>query len=101
MRMLENNEKSVKLAGGLEHTTTWIKITGDGDIIVDYYDFSDESQNSFGKDIAYLLTIKGLEKATILRLLSDDTAMVLSGLSTDDLMLKLMQSKFSNYSTFA
>src|SRR5215213_5662171 len=88
--MEENAEKSIKLAGGLEHTATWIKISGEGDLIVDFYDFSAEAHRWFGNDVAYLLTVKSTEKGKILRLLTDGKGTDLIELSEDDAILRLM-----------
>lgn len=51
----------VKLTGGLEKTVTWIWLE-EGALKVEYYDFSEAAQNTFGNDIAYILTVKEMEK---------------------------------------
>jgi hypothetical protein len=50
-----------KLTGGPEKTITWIWLEDD-QLKVEYYDFSQEAQNAFGNDIAYILTINEMEK---------------------------------------
>lgn len=94
---MASNEKSVKLRGGLEKTATWLKITSDGELIVDYYDFSNEAQDTFGNDIASVLTIKPQEKIRILQLLSNSIEVTNGESSTDELLLKLMSEKFDSY----
>ena len=53
--------EKVKLIGGPEKTVTWIWLE-EGQLKVEYYDFSEEAQNAFGHDIAYILTINETEK---------------------------------------
>jgi len=53
--------EKVKLTGGLDKTVTWIWLE-DSQLKVEYYDFSEEAQNTFGNDIAYILTVKEMEK---------------------------------------
>jgi hypothetical protein len=54
----------VKLSGGLEKTVTWIWLDSEtgGQLKVEYYDFSEPAQRSFGNDIAYTITVKDMEK---------------------------------------
>lgn len=51
----------VKLSGGLDKTVTWIWLE-DSQLKVEYYDFSESAQRSFGNDIAYTITVKDMKK---------------------------------------
>ncbi len=52
-----------KLAGGLEKTATWVWLDpADGQLNVEYYDFSEDAQRMFGNDIAYALTVIDMSK---------------------------------------
>ncbi len=53
--------EKIKLNGGLDKTVTWIWVEDDK-LKVEYYDFSEEAQRTFGNDIAYILTINEMEK---------------------------------------
>jgi hypothetical protein len=53
--------EKTKLNGGLSKTVTWIWLE-DNKLKVEYYDFSEEAQNTFGNDIAYILTVNEMEK---------------------------------------
>lgn len=54
----------VKLTGGPEKTVTWIWLgpETDGQLKVEFYDFSESAQQTFGNDIAYLLTVKEMTR---------------------------------------
>jgi hypothetical protein len=53
--------EKVKLAGGPEKIVTWIWLEG-GQLKVEYYDFSELTQEMFGNDIAYTLTVNNMTK---------------------------------------
>ena len=53
--------EKIKLTGGLEKTVTWIWLENN-QLKVEYYDFSEEAQNAFGNDIAYILTVNEMDK---------------------------------------
>ena len=56
--------RRVKLNGGPEKTATWIWLdpeTGD-QLKVEFYDFSETAQKMFGNDIAYTITVHGMDK---------------------------------------
>jgi len=54
--------KKRKLSGGPDKTVTWIWLDDDGQLKVEYYDFSEAAQRLFGNDIAYNLTFKQMDK---------------------------------------
>ncbi|MBL8091786.1 MAG: hypothetical protein JNJ43_15725 [Anaerolineales bacterium] len=53
--------EKTKLTGGLEKTVTWVWLENN-QLKVEYYDFSEDAQNAFGNDIAYILTVIEMEK---------------------------------------
>lgn len=48
--------EKIKLAGGPDKTVTWIWLA-DGELKIEFYDFSELAQQMFGNDIAYTLSI--------------------------------------------
>jgi len=64
----------IKLTGGLDKTVTWIWLEN-GYLLVEYYDFSDSAQSTFGNDIAYTLTVKGMSKLYSLTM-RDETSLI-------------------------
>ena len=50
-----------RLSGGPEKTVTWVWLEN-GQLKVEYYDYSELAQRMFGNDIAYTLTIHEMEK---------------------------------------
>jgi hypothetical protein len=65
----------IKLSGGLDKTVTWVWLEN-GYLMVEYYDFSDSAQSTFGNDIAYTLTVKGMRKLYTLTM-QDETSLIL------------------------
>ena len=53
--------EKTKLTDGLEKTATWIWLE-DGQLKVEFYDFSETAQNMFGNDIAYTITVNEMTK---------------------------------------
>jgi len=53
--------EKIKLTGGPDKTVTWIWLE-EGQLKVEYYDFSDSAQKLFGNDIAYTITVNEMEK---------------------------------------
>ena len=51
-----------KLSGGPDKTVTWIWLDDNGQLKVEYYDFSESAQRLFGNDIAYTITVNGMDK---------------------------------------
>ena len=51
----------VKLSGGPEKTATWVWLE-QGQLKIEYYDYSELAQRMFGNDIAYTLTVLEMEK---------------------------------------
>jgi hypothetical protein len=53
--------QKTKLTGGPEKTVTWIWLE-EGQLKVEYYDFSEAAQRLFGNDIAYTITVYEMDK---------------------------------------
>ena len=54
--------EKVKLTGGPEKTVTWIWLDSNGQLKVEFYDFSETAQRMFGNDIAYIVTVNEMTK---------------------------------------
>ena len=54
--------EKTKLLGGPDKTVTWIWLNNDGQLNVEYYDFSEAAQRLFGNDIAYTITVNQMDK---------------------------------------
>jgi hypothetical protein len=56
--------KKVKLSGGPDKSVTWIWLSPEtgGQLMVEYYDFSESAQKLFGNDIAYTITVNEMDK---------------------------------------
>ena len=56
--------EKVKLTGGPEKTATWVWLEPetDGQLKVEFYDFSELAQRMFGNDIAYTITVYEMDK---------------------------------------
>lgn len=53
--------KKVKLSSAPDKTATWIWLE-DGELKVEYYDFSKQAHTFFGNDIAWIITVSDMEK---------------------------------------
>ena len=51
----------VQLNGGPDKTVTWIWLEN-GQLKVEYYDFSEPAQKFFGNDIAWTITVNEMDK---------------------------------------
>jgi hypothetical protein len=54
--------EKAKLSGGPDKTVTWIWLNNNGQLKVEYYDFSEAAQRLFGNDIAYMITVNQMDK---------------------------------------
>ena len=54
--------EKVRLTGGPEKTVTWIWLDSNGQLKVEFYDFSETAQRMFGNDIAYIVTVNEMTK---------------------------------------
>lgn len=53
--------EKIKLPDGPDRTVTWIWLE-EGQLKVEYYDFSEAAQRLFGNDIAYTITVHEMDK---------------------------------------
>ena len=53
--------EKIKLDGGPEKTVTWVWLE-EGQLKVEFYDFSETAQRMFGNDIAYMITVSEMDK---------------------------------------
>ena len=65
----------VKLSGGPEKTVTWIWLDHNGQLKVEFYDFSETAQRMFGNDIAYTITVDDMGKL-FSAAMHDDTSVI-------------------------
>ena len=87
--------KRLELSNSLPHTVTWVYI-GDSDrLTIEWYDHSEEAENSLGGDVAFLLHLDDAGKRQIGALLTDPTAP--PGDIRDDTLLQMIQQRFGNY----
>ena len=54
--------QKIKLSGGPEKTVTWIWLDTNGQIKVEFYDFSETAHRMFGNDIACTITVGEMDK---------------------------------------
>lgn len=57
------DRQRVRLTGGLEHTVTWVEVLPDGSLLVELYDHSQEAEQWFGNDLAFLLKLEAKDSA--------------------------------------
>lgn len=53
--------EKVRLAGGPERTVAWVWLK-DGQLRIEYFDFSDSAHTFFGNDIAWMITVDDMDK---------------------------------------
>jgi hypothetical protein len=53
--------EKIKLTGGPDKTVAWVWLEN-GQLKVEFYDFSETAQKMFGNDIAYTLTVNEMSK---------------------------------------
>jgi hypothetical protein len=91
-----SEEKRVRLRGVLEHTASTASIAGGGDLVVELYDFSPDAHHWLGNDVAFMLVLDAAAKdAALARLCAG--APPPNGAERDDLLLRLVQERFSDY----
>ncbi len=55
--------QKIQLNDGPDKTVTWIWLDpADGQLKIEYYDFSEHAQRLFGNDIAYTITVDEMDK---------------------------------------
>lgn len=90
----------VRLAGGLKGTASSAEIREDGSLVVELYDFSEDAQNHFGNDVAFLLIVPASEKPRLLSLLVKGHNMKRRRGNQDHLLLHHIKDHFVDYYAF-
>jgi hypothetical protein len=93
--MTEN--RRVKLSSSTKGSASWVYMSDAGDLIVEKYDYDQMAEDSFGNDVAFLLTIPAKQKQRMLDLLRTPVVGHGSGADQDDLLLDLMAQRFHSY----
>jgi hypothetical protein len=87
----------VRLAGGPEHSATFASIAGDGSLVVEFYDHSDQAEHMMGNDVAYLITIRTGHKERVLKRLLGAASILVPGETADALLLMVLSERFESY----
>ncbi len=90
-------ESSVRLRAGLPSTATWVKLAPDGTLLVEFYDYSQQAQSSFGNDVAYVLTVQPPETLKLWSLFIDVEERPATTLPDAILFLQRLQERFESY----
>jgi hypothetical protein len=90
--------KRIKLAGNIERTTSSVEIKDDGSLIVEFYDFSTDAHQWFGRDVAFVLSVHADNKEYLLNcLLTEEHIDEVSASDKDELLLRLMKKRFKDF----
>lgn len=92
------NKLERKLSGGLNRTASWAKLKGNGSLEVETFDFSDDAQDSFGNDVAFMLTVAPEHLPDLLKHLEWQGEY--PGKAGKAWLLDTMQQRFSDYFAF-
>ncbi len=90
-------DAQVKLRGRLPQTASSASIRPDGSLVIELYDFSDQAQQSLGRDAAFLMILVPEQKAGLLNLLAAEAGTPPFTLSGDTALLALIQKRFEDY----
>ena len=78
----------IRLSGGPDHTSSSASIGGKGELIVEFYDFSEQAERAFGNDVAFLLTVSPESKGELAKHL---------GAAGDEPLLAAIRDRFESY----
>lgn len=95
--MTDAPQPEVKLKGVLPQTASSASIRADGCLVIEIYDFSDQAQQSLGRDGAYFMILVPEQKAGILALLAAESGAPPFALCGDHHLLSLVQQRFADY----
>jgi hypothetical protein len=84
----------IRLQGGLERTASSAYIDGEGRLVVECFDFSEDAHNFFGNDVAFVLTIAAELKQALLERLRVDAS---AESDADEALLRAVADRFSSY----
>lgn len=96
---MDQPKRKIQLNEILDKTSTSIALEADGSIVVHHYDFSDEAQQHFGNDVAFIITLTSEGKEMLHTLLSGNTGFR-TGDEADLQLLGLIQARFKGYHDF-
>jgi hypothetical protein len=82
---------TVRMNGGLEHTTSWARVLEDGRIELEFFDFSSTAQDCFGNDVAWMYRIDASHRPQLLALLEKKTG---TAIPDDQAMLDAFAAGF-------
>ena len=92
-----DTQRRILLSGGPDHSASWVELAGDGSVVIEFYDHSEQAQTALGNDVAYLLTIAAGDSDTVLcRLLADHHA-IPHNVDRSVLVLRLIAVQFTSY----
>jgi len=87
----------VDLKGGLKHTASSVHIKSDGSLVIELYDFSSEAEKWLGNEVAFLLKVSPVAKSKMLSCLLEGQNQMLDESHDDDLLLRLIEERFTDY----
>ena len=90
-------QRRILLPGGPDHSASWVEIAGDGSMVIEFYDHSEQAQTAMGNDVAYLLTIAAADSDSVLYRLLDDRPTIQANADMDSLLLNLISRQFTSY----
>ncbi len=61
--------QSIRLNGTWKQSSAWGRVTHDGGIELELYDYSDEAQSSMGNDVAWIWSVAPADKPLVVELL--------------------------------
>lgn len=74
---MENSDPNVrhqiKIKSPWDHSAAWARVTHDGGIELELYDFSDQAQSSMGNDVAWIWSVTAADKPRVVELLQELT----------------------------
>jgi len=64
--------ESMRMPGGLPSTAGFLRFKSGGDLEIEFYDFGENAQSSFGNDVATTYTVRRADLPTLQAALSND-----------------------------
>jgi len=95
--MNDGQPRRIRLRGVLDRTDSSATVRPDGSLVVEFYDFSEAADDSFGNDVAFLLILDPQATARVLSLLLQEKPGTKVLGDPDELLLKLLQDRFVDY----
>ncbi|MBI4864356.1 MAG: YwbE family protein [Candidatus Riflebacteria bacterium] len=89
--------RRTRLRGVLDRTESSATVRPDGSLVVEFYDFSETADDSFGNDVACSVILDRQAKDVLLASLVKERPGTGSGIDPDGHLLTLMQDRFADY----